>query len=260
MRLIAMLPVILAATVLSACELSLGPGDDAYPRVSFPADVSVPDAHRVQYGDAAGVLALRHVNEFMPRHRDDVDLPVELTTSFYNALLRVHAFAHPARDSVIERYRIGIFPNPPVREIIVGVLESEAWVQRWRDGNRLTGNASIDRLMERHGLIVQRFYGAGTGQQFVALRAPQPLNTAALARRFEGLPGVRWAEPNGYVGDGADIRAEQRNGGWRLAYSYGFGDCPAGCTGRTTWVFEVEANGTVRYGGRTGDVPPAPPH
>jgi hypothetical protein len=82
---------------------------------------------------------------------------------------------------------------------------------------------------------------------------------ATLAARFATMPGVIWAEPNGYGGDGNDIRARPENGGWRLEYSVGFGDCPAGCTGRRVWTFVADATGAVRYLGASGDPLPSWP-
>jgi hypothetical protein len=89
------------------------------------------------------------------------------------------------------------------------------------------------------------------------LRTSRPLNMAALAARFATVPGVIRAEPNCCVGDGNDIRARPENGGWRLEYSVGFGDCPAGCTGRRVWSFAVDNTGAVRYLGASGDPLPS---
>jgi hypothetical protein len=58
------------------------------------------------------------------------------------------------------------------------------------------------------------------------------------------------------VGDGPDIRASVHGEGWRLDYSVGFGDCPAGCIYRHTWSFAVSGDGVVTFLGRSGEPPP----
>jgi hypothetical protein len=46
------------------------------------------------------------------------------------------------------------------------------------------------------------------------------------------------------------------NGAYEISVTLGWGDCPAGCINRHTWVFDVAADGTVKPVGDTGDAVP----
>jgi hypothetical protein len=61
-----------------------------------------------------------------------------------------------------------------------------------------------------------------------------------LADLFRGFEGVTAAYPNGVFGgaDDIDVLGERV-----YEFSHGFGDCPAGCMGRTRWRFRVSDSG-----------------
>lgn len=42
-------------------------------------------------------------------------------------------------------------------------------------------------------------------------------------------------------------------GGFRITFTNGWGDCPAGCISKHNWTFEVTASGAVTLAGETGD-------
>jgi hypothetical protein len=231
-----------AVLVLGGCAELLGP---AIPDVP-PAAVQLTPAQRLVMEEDAVRLALRHLAATNTPALQEVEPPAALVESLFNALAAVHGFAHPARDTVVDVHGIRTFPNPPVWEVMVRVTPSAPWTQAWREGRALTGNAAVDALVNQYAITVREYYLWSIGEVAV-LRTGRPLNMQALAARFAALNGVVWAEPNGFMGDGNDIRARTQNGGWRLDYSFGFGDCPAGCTGRRTWSFHVGSSGAVTY-------------
>ena len=254
---------------LSGCEL-LSPTDDeqaALPitpvEVPLSSDTDLPDSVQALYREDAARLALRYLYEHDEEAADEqVELPEPLVTSLYNALVRVHAVRDlPARDSVVALYRIHTFPNPAMRSLIVAVDSTAGWVEAWRQGRRLTGQRRIDALMEQYDLSLEEFH-RWSWTDIAVLSTAEPLNLRALAPLFSSVPSVTYAEPNGYLGDGNDITAEAGGGEgaafWRLQYSVGYGDCPAGCTARRTWTFRVHADGDVQYLGASGS--PPPPH
>jgi hypothetical protein len=245
----------LAAAVLGCQEISAP--DASFPVVPLTVGVELTEAQRLMYEEDAVRLALRHGAATGAPGMNRVEPPAILVESLFNALTAVHATSHPARDTVIDVFRIRTFPNPPVFEIMVRVDPAVEWTQPWSAGHALTGNAAVDDLVTRYGISVRQYYRWSIGD-VALLRMSRPLNMAALAARFATVAGVIWAEPNGYVGDGNDIRARPANGGWRLEYSVGFGDCPAGCTGRRVWSFAVDSTGAVRYLGSSGDPLPSP--
>jgi hypothetical protein len=64
---------------------------------------------------------------------------------------------------------------------------------------------------------------------------------------FSKFEGVRFAEPDGYAGDGNDITAVAEDGKIKYTFILGWGDCPAGCTASHFWEFEVSINGNVKF-------------
>lgn len=256
-RFIAVPALLLAMIGTAGCESFLDPSPATVPIIPQPENIEIPAALETRYTEDAARLALRHVNETDGAASDDVELSPSLVSTFYNALVHVYGMDHPARDSVVDLYRIHTFPAPATHELIVGVDPARGWVRQWRNGQRLTGNERIDALMEKFDLDLERYYSWSSGHAAV-LRSAEPLNIAALAHRFSGIRGVRYAEPNGFGGDGNDIRAQVVDSGIRLDYSIGFGDCPAGCTGRHTWSFVVDTNGRTTYLGSSGGPAPEP--
>ncbi|MBV6506485.1 MAG: hypothetical protein ILNGONEN_02062 [Syntrophorhabdaceae bacterium] len=221
--------------------------------VMSSADESiVPDAWREKYREDAVRLALRQINAAGGPASDEVELPVDLVRTFYDALIQVYnATMIPARDSVVSIYPIHTFPSPELHRLIVVVDSTKPWVQAWRRGERLTGNPQIDQLLETFGLQLDYYY-PGPGSPMAILRSTRPLNLSALAERFTGIDGVNYAGPDGVVGAGNDIKASFYGSDWQLDYSLGWGDCPAGCTARHFWRFHIYSDGRVKYAGSRG--------
>jgi hypothetical protein len=71
--------------------------------------------------------------------------------------------------------------------------------------------------------------------------------------RFSGI-GAR--DPR-MVGQGSWYAVTPETAGWRVTIQVGWGDCPAGCINRHTWVYVVGFDGAVSKIGETGDEPPA---
>lgn len=74
----------------------------------------------------------------------------------------------------------------------------------------------------------------------------------ASDQRFQGIARK---DPN-LIGQGSWWQAEARDGGYRVQVQIGWGDCPAGCTDRHDWIFQVATDGTLTLVEETG--PPLP--
>ena len=92
---------------------------------------------------------------------------------------------------------------------------------------------AIDELNELYGLIDIEHH-----QGWLLLTFDGKYNTRLLAEIYNssGLEGIRYAEFNGYVGDGSDIYADPP------VYTFvkKWGDCPSGCMHHNSWSFSVE--------------------
>ena len=106
--------------------------------------------------------------------------------------------------------------------------------------------------------------------------APPPASTAitqgeAVARVLAQDPrfaGIGPADPD-LIGQAAWYEISPTAAGWRVIVTIGWGDCPAGCINRHTWVYEVDGAGAASLVEETGDplegagdgpveLPPAP--
>lgn len=254
-------PVLLGLLMsLPACVACFAPDYLILPEVD---DAALSDSLRALYRDDAALLALQQIPD--PERRP-VELPADLVEQLYRALVAVHSATDlPARDSVVAVYRIHTFGSSTLREIILGWDSAATWPEVWHRGERLTGYQPVDDLVLQYDLWPRRNQWCTPDgctyfpSSWIVLRAEQALNTAALAAKFTRIPEVRYAEPNGVGGDGNRITAEERDAAWRLTYSVGYGDCPAGCIARRFWAFDVHPDASVTYVGGWGDPPPGAP-
>jgi len=221
-------------------------------RLPHADESQVPDSLKKAYIEDVGILTLRIVQEVGGEVNDQVELPDELLTTLYNALIYVYNATDLAtRDSVVDTYDIHVTHTWAIRSLIVAIDSTKAWTQAWRKGERLTGQQQIDGLMEKYDLELEKYYEFPWAHT-VTLASSRPMNMAALAKRFAAIKGVIYAEPNGGAGDGPDITAQAGTDHWLLTYSFGWGDCPSGCIYRHYWSFEVSSSGEVTYTGSSG--------
>lgn len=208
-------------------------------------DSNVPPALRAAYFEDASRLALR---DLLRVGFGQIAIPRESIQPYYDALVLVHnATPLPARDTVVDVYAIHTFPNPTTRSLLLQLVGSEPWVQRLARGEIPTGEQTVDDLLARYSLSLGSVYTMHDGDVLVTLGPQEPLNILALAPLFRGTRGVRFSEPNGAVGDGNDIAGSIGSSRVLLNYSFGSGDCPAGCTERRFYRFAVSADGTVEF-------------
>lgn len=225
---------------LVACD-AIGT-DTILDRITAPDDSVLPDSVRQQYQEDAAQLAMRRIQRTNPE-ASAVTLSDNLVQLYYHALVHVYATDDLTGRDTIET--IHTFPRYNTHEVTVAVDLDADWTAAWQDGERLTGKAAVDSLLQTYDLSVESRLDAS--QPSVLLRSEAPINTVALGRRFEAIEGVEYAEQNGYGGDGNDIQARLMENAIMLSYSRGWGDCPAGCIHREVWAYRVDDQGAVRF-------------
>ncbi len=236
----------LAAITIVACDNPTAPRSVQ----SSIDDSHVPPSLRVAYFEDASRLALR---DLLRTGFAGIRIPGERVQPYYDALVSVYnATALPARDSVVDVYAIHTYPYPSTRSLVVGAANTEAWVQHLIAGEIPTGNATVDDLLARYSLTLSTVWQLRDGEALLVLTPDQPLNIAALAPLFSPVAGVRYAEPNGFVGDGNNLEGSIADARVVLSYSVGSGDCFSGCINRRYYRFAVSADGTVEYLGASG--------
>lgn len=189
----------------------------------------------------AAVLALRY-QLAIERDSVTVELPEALVREFAEAIARVRASEH---GGLVED--VHAVPPYVLRDVIVSVDTSASWIVALRRGDASSGEPRVDRLLRDYGLALAEIDVYSSLRYASALfQSERPLNPVALARRFASAPGVRLATPNTLVGGSRNIMAERDGRGWKLTFSRGSGDCPAGCISRTFWDYRV-VEITVEY-------------
>ncbi len=250
----------IALVLLLVAQGSVAATEPRQPNIPPANDSRVPAHLREAYRRDAAVLVVRHLKESGDSRRREIRLPETLVTSLYSSLIHVYnATDLPARDFAVRDYTIHARGQAALFELLVGVDPAEPWVGALRRGAPRAGNDIVDLLMKTFGLRLERYRDWSGNTHLAVLRSQEPLNMAPLGERFAAIRGVRYAQPEGEVGDGNNLAAHAEDDGWRLAYSVGWGDCPAGCTGRHTWRFLINTNGQVTYLGSEGPPPPPPP-
>ncbi|HEV2672261.1 MAG TPA: hypothetical protein VGU74_14305, partial [Gemmatimonadales bacterium] len=240
-----LLSALVVVVLVGACDGATAPR-------SLPSSVDdsrVPPELRAAYFEDAASLALR---DLQANGSSEISIPDEATRPYYNALVLVYnATALPARDTVVDVFQIHT-RGPTTRSLLLQLLGTEEWVQRLARREIPTGDPDVDALLARYALSVGSVYTMTNGDVLITIGPPQPLNITALAQRFVGIAGVRFAEPNSSIGDGNNISGSIEASRVLLDYSVGYGDCFSGCIGRRFYHFAVHADEIVEYLGASG--------
>ena len=245
--------VVIAARLAACCALALAgcsdsidlgvPGAATMPGEDAAPVVVLPDAWERPTLTEADILADRLLQREDDRLMLDAAERREFAAEIASVLSRIrHAYPAVADIAVRALYAFGeliIALEPGLFETISSLLEDSTGPVVLR-----TGHADFDSLNARLGLtvVVDTFRFSGT----VVFYFNEYLNVAAATRAYAALAGIRYAEPNGYVGDGSDIDAVESEGRWYVVVRRAWGDCPAGCINGVLDFFIVNGDGVER--------------
>ncbi len=157
----------------------------------------------------------------------------------------IHAMPEiPESDSVFNIYCV--HADIEYDGITVGVDTSYSWTDAWQNLQAMTGNPLMDTMMVRYSLFVQQFYYWSSGCAAV-INSDETWNLAALCDSVEIVPGVRYAEPRHFSGDGPDIGFNVIADDRYYDFAFKWGDCMAGCMYHYIWKFKVNSACQVSY-------------
>lgn len=167
---------------------------------------------------------------------------LRLLTAVYNATDLT------ARDSVVNQFSIHDCTATAQYEFFMGADASKPWVQNLKNNISPTGNSTIDDLINEYNISFSytSFLMAFTGT------ANSNICMNNLLQTLNGIDGISYTECNPVMGDGNRITVQPNYGYTDITYSYGFGDCQAGCIGRWNWTFRVYPDCTVEHLGSSG--------
>jgi hypothetical protein len=187
-----------------------------------------------------------------PAYSNVVNIPANLTGPILDAIIAVYnAVDIPERNMVIECLNIHSFPRVNTNSMLVFADPSFSWVQVLAGGGFPSGNGQIDQLFNTYGLTASS-HMVPNGVIFT-ISSTNDLNMTALAALFESVPGVTGTEQTAYDGDGPDITYQDFDAYSTLTFSFGWGDCPAGCVSRRNWRFRVNGDCSVEFLNEWGD-------
>jgi hypothetical protein len=240
--------LILLSLIVLSCNSSTEPGLNLIVyQITKADDSTLPVGLKNNYLEDAYRLSLSEIQEKNPLETQTVEIPKESAMMYYNGLIHIYnATLITARDSVVNLFSIHTFPQPRFNEFLIGVTDTNLlWIKKWRNGELITGNKEMDDLVNKYSITIKNSY-KNFPLTFL-MNTSQINNLDALCLLFSKFQGVRFAEPNGYAGDGNDITAVANDGKIKYKFRLAWGDCPAGCIASHSWEFEVNLNGEVKY-------------
>lgn len=217
-------------------------------------DCTVEPEARDFYLKDARELVFQYILDEKPPEKDQIDLPqadVERVLTYLAAVYNA-VDSLTAADKVVNIYNIHDRPGYRMNSMTISVDVNYMWTRVLLAGNAPTGNPDADKLINTYNLKYRSsFKTKDESVYFIYLKMDKFLNTRALSDAFEAIEGVVNAQPDSnFLGDGSYI--EMSGYGTdevTLTYSYGWGDCPAGCINRSYWTFTVDENCKVTFEG-----------
>lgn len=161
-----------------------------------------------------------------------------------NLKSRVMKALRAAEDVCPQLARVRPYP-PHTLDALDVALTSDAWARlrlTWKPAglqgtnsisSKGTGVAGLDELNAR--FAIKEIETSVSPR--LTLTFSSPLDMPAVARLYSALPDVAEAVPGGIAGAGSSITLRTGPAEWNLKYSYGWGDCEAGCIHR--YFYEV---------------------
>lgn len=93
----------------------------------------------------------------------------------------------------------------------------------------------------------------------IVLRFSGIYDMARVAQQYASLGGVRYAEPDFYVGNGPTICVTIEGSAYRYVFDRADGDCPSGCYIHHEFGFTTDAAGPIIPEGTWDSTKPSPP-
>lgn len=190
------------------------------------------------YQEDVKVMALeRMVNSGTADTASLVVLP-EYETDIWTALTAAFLDSSHDTDSVFDIFCIHKnYTRFNKHWIYVWVDTSIGWTANWVNGLSFSGHAPIDSILEGHEYMVTNF---GFNPAALRLEFEEILNLDALVTFLELHEGVVFSERVPTFGESDQIIYEETGNTVIMHFVLGWGDCPAGCTGERTWMFEID--------------------
>jgi hypothetical protein len=224
---------------------------------SVPSDKNLSTSEIQGYRSSAATLAVR-VMETNAVLAKEVIIPQDLLESIYRHLVSIHNAQHiRAHHTNILKQPIYAQPDYFLKAVLVSVDSTAHWAKKVAVDDTSLGDPAFDEIMQRYKLYVKSIDRNDSRKSIdLELLSENPLNIKALCKLFARLNGVRYASPNGMIGQSSGIFREAKKNYTLYQFFIGWGDCPAGCMYGHWWTYAVYPNATVLFVDQNGDPVP----
>lgn len=226
---------------------------------SIPSSCNAPDSILMKYKDDADRLALRKIYHDSLVYKDSIKIPQSYSDTVLKALIAVYnATTLAARDTVVGNFNIHTWSDIYMKSFSVSADSNLLWMQQLKHRNIPTGYQSIDNLLNTYNLSVFNYsyptYPSAIPYHTVYFKTDSNRNLTPLRKLFDTIQGVHYTDNGFSIGDGSNISDSVYIDHVVLIYSFAWGDCPSGCTGRRYWKFSIDYNCSVEFIGSYGDL------
>jgi len=197
----------------------------------------------------AARLALRIEAQKQDLSRLSINIPKGNIEVFFNILTQIYMQDETAK--AIARCEVHTFPNPSTDQVTVIYDKNVEWAALLRQGLTEKGQSTINDLLERYDLRIEKHLQWNDTQDAIVVRSLEPLNMTALAKEFHALPGVSNVNLDVPTEMGNDIQIERINGGWEVNYIIRFGQMP-GESKSHIWTYHAMDDNTIRLANESG--------
>lgn len=216
---------------------------------------TAPDSIKMKYMTGADILAVTEIFARDLHYKDSVQIPQNWTDTFLRPMLAIYnALDLPARDTVVNIYYIEAPYGKVLNRNTFMADTSLFWIKNFKLGIVPCGYAPVDKLMEMYDLIFYHYDGHPMASKAnIYVKSDSNYNMQAVSDRFMAIPGIDGSGAWAFTLPMYDITATVQSDRIEMTYSYGWGDCMAGCFYRRYWNFIVYPDCAVEYGGSYGD-------
>lgn len=225
---------------------------DGETTINFPTDIiqesRVSDSTFQILLDDAKLLCLNLYLNDESRELTDIEIDESHVGPVIAAIQMVFLDSLLQSTQEIREYQIHTLCPIQLHE---GILKSDTintYINSWYQ-NGFSTHGLIDNYIYQYGINLDSI-----GKNQYKYKSEVGINHMALASELKKLPFVLDAKSSSCIGDGSQIEIIDYTSDYiHLIYSYGWGDCPAGCTKRHYWEFGVYGSGIVELIAESGN-------
>lgn len=208
---------------------------------------SCPDSIRTNYRYAAAQSVLQTaIRTHDKQVLDSALIPRDSVRKVLDGLCAIYKSSGGGRDSVFSYandFKFSFFPwGRNLREITISGDSSLAELKNLYAG-KPSGNTRLDDLMAKYGFKVtlNRFRKLFTG----TFKTDSLINPQKICALIEAaVTGISCAEST-VAGDGNSWYTYRLGDTTIYSFTYGWGDCPAGCIHKRTWYYHYYGNCSI---------------